>query len=81
VAARRGRDGRHGRGHRLPRASLEETERAVFELPGETTRALAWALLADEAGDLERAREYAERGATHLDVAVSAIDELELNQG
>jgi hypothetical protein len=64
-----------------PGTSLEETERAVFELPGETTRALAWALLADQAGDLERAREYAERGATHLDVAVSAIDELELNQG
>ena len=64
-----------------PGASLEETEQAVFELPGETTRALAWALLADDTDDLERAREYAERGATHLDVAVSAIDELELNEG
>ena len=64
-----------------PGASLEETEAAVFELPGETTRALAWALLADETDDLERARQYAERGVTHLDVTVSAIDELELNQG
>jgi hypothetical protein len=64
-----------------PRAAIEETEQAVFELPGETTRALAWALLADETSDLERARAYAERGATHLDVAVSAIDDLELNQG
>ena len=64
-----------------PGASLEETEAAVFELPGETTRALAWALLADDTGELERAREYAERGATHLDVTVSAIDELELDAG
>jgi hypothetical protein len=64
-----------------PGGALEETEQAVFELPGETTRALAWALLADATSDLERAREYAERGATHIDVAVSAIDELELNEG
>lgn len=58
--------------------SLEEIEAAVFELPGEATRGLAWAMLAQEAGDPERAGEYAHRGATHLDVAVTAIDELDL---
>lgn len=58
----------------------QDTEQAVFELPGEATRALAWALLADDARDLERAREYAARGATHLDVAVTALDELGLDR-
>lgn len=60
-------------------AAAQDTEEAVFELPGEATRALAWTLLAHGARDLERAREYAARGATHLDVAVTALDEHELD--
>jgi hypothetical protein len=58
--------------------SLQAAEEAVFELPGEATRALAWALLAEQAGDLEDASAYAERGAAHLDIAVTALSELEL---
>lgn len=58
--------------------SLEATEEAVFEVPGEAARALAWALLLEDAGDLGAATAYAERGAAHLGVALSAISDLEL---
>lgn len=60
--------------------TLEEIEAAVFELPGEATRAVAWATLAEEEGDLATAREYAERATTHLDVAVTAVGELDLDE-
>lgn len=58
--------------------SLEAIEAEVFELPGEATRALAWTLLTERADDLDEARAYAERGAAHLDVAVTALTGLEL---
>jgi hypothetical protein len=58
--------------------TLEATEQEVFELPGEATRALAWTLLLERASDVDEARAYAERGAAHLDVAVTALTELEL---
>ncbi len=61
-----------------PSVPLEDLEVDVFELPGEATRALAWALLTRDAGDLGRATAYAERGAAHLDVAVTALSELDL---
>lgn len=59
--------------------SVEDAEEAVLGLPGEATRALAWAMLARDAGELERAHAYAQRGATHLDIAVAAIDDLDLD--
>jgi hypothetical protein len=48
----------------------------VLELPGEGTRALAWALLAADARDLDDAQAYAERGVAHLDLIVQALDDL-----
>lgn len=62
-----------------PAGSVEEAEETVLGLPGEATRALAWAMLARDARELERAHAYAERGATHLDIAVGAIDDLDLD--
>lgn len=57
---------------------LDALEQAVLELPGEGTRALAWALLTAEATDAEAAAAYAERGLAHLTVirtSLAAIDE------
>lgn len=59
-----------------PDASLQAVERDVFELPGEATRALAWAMLARDAEDLARATDYAARGAAHLRLGADAVDEL-----
>jgi hypothetical protein len=59
-----------------PGTPLEQLERAVLELPGEGTRALAWALLTADARDLDDARAYAERGVAHLDLIVQALDDL-----
>lgn len=56
---------------------LPELERAILELPGEGTRALAWCLLVSDASDLEAAAAYAERGQAHLDLIVAAIDALD----
>lgn len=51
---------------------LDGMDAAVRELPGEGTRAIAWAMLAAEAqGD--DVTTYAERGATHLDFALEAM--------
>jgi hypothetical protein len=55
---------------------LPALERAVLELPGEGTRALAWALLASEARDGEAAAAYAERGVAHLELILLGIDDL-----
>jgi hypothetical protein len=52
-------------------------EEAVAELDGEGPRALAWALLAADAGDDGDRAAYAERGVAHLDVILSAIDALD----
>ncbi|MBS3940294.1 MAG: hypothetical protein KG028_04960 [Actinobacteria bacterium] len=51
---------------------LDATEAAVLELPGEGTRAIAWAMLAADAQGADVAT-YAERGATHLDFALEAL--------
>lgn len=55
--------------------SVEEAEAAVLELPGEGTRALAYALLAARADDDESRAAYAERGTAHLDIVLRAIDD------
>lgn len=55
--------------------SVEEAESAVLELPGEGTRALAYALLAERAGDDAEVRAYTERAIAHLDVILRAIDD------
>lgn len=47
---------------------LPQLEQAVLELPGEGTRALAWALKTAEADDAEAAAAYAERALAHLTV-------------
>jgi hypothetical protein len=62
----------------VPRDSLEEVERAVFELPGGGTQALAYILLISRTGSLERAHAYAERAAAHLEVARSGLADLDL---
>ena len=62
----------------VERSSLEETEQAVRELPGGGTQALAYALLIERTSSLERARDYGERGAAHLEVARSLLADLEL---
>jgi len=56
---------------------LAELERAVLDLPGEGTRAVAWSLLVADAPDLEAAVAYAQRGLAHLDLIVAAIDALD----
>lgn len=53
--------------------------RSVDELEGEATRALAWALLTVRSRELEVARGFAERGAAHLLVALTALDGVEVN--
>lgn len=56
-------------------SSVAEAEAAVLALPGEGTRALAYALLAARAeGDADR-RAYAERAIAHLDIVLRAIDD------
>lgn len=52
---------------------LAALEQAVLELPGEGTRALAWALLTAEAPDAEAAAAYAERGLAHLSVIQASL--------
>ena len=59
-----------------PDAGLDVLEAGILELPGEGTRAVAWALLTAEADDLTAARQYAERGVAHLEVMLAALDEL-----
>ncbi|GGI07642.1 hypothetical protein [Egicoccus halophilus] len=54
--------------------TVEATERAVFELAGEGTRAIAWTLLAAEARSVDDVTQYAERAAAHLEVAQTAIE-------
>jgi hypothetical protein len=56
--------------------TLETLERAVLELPGEGTRALAWALLTADARDTSSAAAFAERGLAHLDIILVALDDL-----
>jgi hypothetical protein len=58
------------------RGELPALEQAVLELPGEGTRALAWALLTSEARDGEAAAAYAERGVAHLELILLGIDDL-----
>lgn len=55
---------------------LDAAEAAVAELPGEGTKALAWAVLADRADDQDDRAAFAERGLAHLDLIIAAIDEL-----
>jgi hypothetical protein len=56
-----------------PDLALEELDDAVLVLGGDTLRALAWALLATEADDLEQAQTYGARGAVHLDLVLEAM--------
>lgn len=55
--------------------SVAEAETAVLELPGEGTRALAYALLAARAESQELRTDYAERANAHLDIVLRAIDD------
>jgi hypothetical protein len=55
---------------------LATREAAVLELPGEGTRALAWATMAAGTGSGDEASAYAQRGAAHLAVVLIAIDEI-----
>lgn len=55
--------------------SVAEAEEAVMELPGEGTRALAFALLASRARTDADVRAYAERAIAHLDVVLRAVDD------
>jgi hypothetical protein len=64
-----------------PSTPLEQLEADVLELPGEGTRALAWALLAAGTRDLQDAQAYAERGVAHLDLIVQALDDLLAEEG
>lgn len=57
--------------------TLSVLERAILDLDGEGTRALAWTFVAVEATDADLARGAAERGAAHLDIIVTAIDDLD----
>lgn len=52
---------------------LDALDAAVRELPGEGTRAIAWAMLAADTSDGDKVAAYAERGATHLDFALEAL--------
>ncbi|HSK23904.1 MAG TPA: hypothetical protein VK906_12035 [Egicoccus sp.] len=52
---------------------LDAMDAAVRELPGEGTRAIAWAMLAADAPDGDDLAAYAERGGTHLDFAIEAL--------
>lgn len=51
-------------------------EERVAELPGEATKALAWAVLAERTRDPDRRAAFAERGLVHLDLVLTAIDAL-----
>jgi hypothetical protein len=55
---------------------LRSLERAVLELPGEGTRALAWALLTADPPTAADLGAYAERGVAHLDLVLTALDGL-----
>ncbi len=57
-------------------SDLDAAEATVAELPGEGTKALAWALLADTARSDELRAAFAERGIAHLDLVLAAIDDL-----
>ena len=54
--------------------AVDEAETAVLELPGEGTRALAYALLAARTDDEGDRAAYAERALAHLDIVLRAID-------
>lgn len=54
---------------------------SIGELQGEATRALAWALLAVRARELEAAHGFAERGGAHLLVALTALGGVEVTEG
>lgn len=56
--------------------SVEQAEQAVNELAGEGPRALAWALLAADAPDLETLQAYGERGAVHVGLMLDAVREV-----
>ena len=51
-------------------------ERAILDLVGEGTRALAWTFVAVDAGDLDLAQAAAERASAHLNVIEVALAEL-----
>lgn len=53
-------------------------QRVAEELEGEATRALAWALLAVRARDLDVARAAGERGVVHLDLTLEGVDAITL---
>ncbi|MFA9432360.1 hypothetical protein [Egicoccus sp. AB-alg2] len=53
---------------------LESAEQLVRELPGDGTRALAWAYLTAGATTMDDAARYAERGAAHLEIVLVAVD-------
>jgi hypothetical protein len=55
---------------------LGSLEQAVLELPGEGTRALAWALLTADPPRSADLVAYAERGVAHLDLVLAALDDL-----
>lgn len=55
--------------------SVAEAEEQVLELPGEGTRALAFAVLASRAGTAVDVAAYAERAIAHLDVVLRAVDD------
>jgi hypothetical protein len=59
-------------------SELEALELAVGELAGLGTRAIAWTRLAAEAGSVDDAAAYAERGVANLDVIVATLDRVEL---
>lgn len=52
-------------------------ERAILDLVGEGTRALAWTFVAVDADDLELAQAAAERASAHLDIIELALAELD----
>lgn len=54
-------------------AAEDGSEEAIAEILGAVPRALAWALAAADAGDVDTSRELAERAAAHLAVARAAL--------
>lgn len=52
-------------------------ERAILELVGEGSRALAWTFVAVDADDLQLAQAAAERASAHLDIIELALAELD----
>lgn len=59
-----------------PGTEISEAETAVLELPGEGTRALAYALLAARSTDAEAVSAFAERAIAHLDLITLALQQL-----